>query len=81
MTLSLIRMVMAEPLTGHQDWMKSEVYRRKVDTQDELLDYIMDVFDHIKESQKALRWAKHHVLTQAAKCIDVDIGIFENVLY
>jgi hypothetical protein len=47
MTLSLIRLVMAVQLTGHQDWMKSEVYRRKVDTQHELLDYIMDVFDHI----------------------------------
>ena len=29
MTLSLIRLVMAIPLTGHQDWMKSEVYRKK----------------------------------------------------
>jgi hypothetical protein len=35
--------------------MKSEVYRRKVDIQDELLDQIMDVFAHIKESQEALR--------------------------
>jgi hypothetical protein len=61
--------------------MKSEVYRRKVDTQDELLYHITDVFAHIKESQEALRRAKCHVLTQVTKCTDVDGGIFENVLY
>jgi hypothetical protein len=61
--------------------MKSEVYRRKVDTQDELLDHIMDVIPHIKEHQDALRQATRHVLTQVAKCIYVDGGIFENVLY
>jgi hypothetical protein len=47
-----------------------------VDTQDELLDHIMDVFDHIKESQEALRWATRHVLTRVAKCIDADNGNF-----
>jgi hypothetical protein len=31
--------------------------------------------------QDALRRATRHVLTRAAKCIDVDGGIFENVLY
>jgi hypothetical protein len=31
------------------DWMKSEVYRRKVDTWDELLDRIMDAISRIKE--------------------------------
>jgi hypothetical protein len=32
-------------------WMKSEVYRRKVDTWDELLDRIMDAIARIKEPQ------------------------------
>jgi hypothetical protein len=32
-------------------WMKSEVYRRKVDTWDELLDRIMDATARIKERQ------------------------------
>ncbi|PNF31055.1 hypothetical protein B7P43_G17681 [Cryptotermes secundus] len=27
------------------------------------------------------RRATHHVLTRVAKCIDVDGGIFENILY
>jgi hypothetical protein len=61
--------------------MKSEVYGRKLDTRDELLDHIMDVIASIKERQVALRRAARHVLTLVAKCIDVDGGIFENVLY
>jgi hypothetical protein len=61
--------------------MKSEVYRTKVDTRDELLDHIMDVIARIKERQDTLRRTKRHVLTRVAKCIDVDAGIFENVLY
>jgi hypothetical protein len=60
--------------------MKSEVYRRKVDTWDELLDRIMDAIARIKEREDELRRATRHVLTRVAKCIDVDGGIFENVL-
>jgi hypothetical protein len=60
--------------------MKSEVYRRKVDTWDELLDRIMDATALIKERQNELRQATLHVLTRAAKCIVVDGGIFENLL-
>jgi hypothetical protein len=55
-------------------------YRRKVDTQDELLDHIMDVITRVKECPDALRQAASHVLIRVAKCIDVD-GIFKNVLY
>jgi hypothetical protein len=60
--------------------MKSEVYRRTVDTWDELLDRIMDAIARIKERQDDLRRATLHVLTRVAKCIDVDGGIFEKVL-
>jgi hypothetical protein len=59
---------------------KSEVYKRKVDTWDELLDRIMDAIARIKEGQDELRQATRHVLTQVAKCTDVDSGIFENLL-
>jgi len=52
-----------------------------VDTQDEVLDPIMDVIASIQELQDALRRAKPHTLTRTEKCIDVDRGIFENVLY
>jgi hypothetical protein len=61
--------------------MESEVYSIKVDTRDELLDLKMDVIASIKERQDALRRATCHVLTRAEKYIDVDRGIFENVLH
>jgi len=35
--------------------MKSDVYRRKVDTRDEMLNLIMDVIVRIEEHQDALR--------------------------
>jgi len=58
--------------------MKSEVYRKKVDTRDELLVNILDVIACIKERQDALRRTTHHVFTRVAKCIDVDGRIFEH---
>jgi hypothetical protein len=60
--------------------MKSEVYRRKVDTWDELLERVMDAVARMKEREDELRRAIRHVLTRVAKCIDVSGGIFENVL-
>jgi hypothetical protein len=60
--------------------MKSEVYRRKVETWYKLLDRIMDAIAHIKERHDELRRATRHVLTQVAKCIDADRGIFKNLL-
>ena len=60
--------------------MKSEVYRKKVDTRDELLFNILDVVACIKERQDALLRATRHVFTRVAKCIDLDNGIFEHLL-
>ena len=40
----------------------------------------MYVIVRIKEHQDALRWTTLHVVTQVAKCIDVDGGIFEHLL-
>jgi hypothetical protein len=60
--------------------MKSEVYRRTVDTWDELLDRIMDAIARIKERQDELRRATRHVLTRVAKYIDIDGGILKNLL-
>jgi hypothetical protein len=62
------------------DWLQSEVYRRKVDTWNKLLDRIMDAIALIKEPQDELRRTTRHVLTRVAKCIDVDGGIFENLI-
>jgi hypothetical protein len=44
-------------------------------------DRAMYVIAPIKERQDTLRRATRHVLTRVAKCIDVDGGIFGNVLY
>ena len=55
-------------------WIKSDVYRKKEDTRDELLDHIMDVIARIKEHQDALRQKTRHVLKRVAKCTDVDCG-------
>jgi hypothetical protein len=60
--------------------MKTEVYRRKVGTWDELLDRIMDAIARIKEFQDERRRPTLDVLTRVVKCIDVDGGIFENLL-
>jgi hypothetical protein len=60
---------------------KSEVYRRKVDKRDELLDHVMEVIARIKKRQGAQRRATRHFLTLVARYIDVDSGIFESVLY
>jgi hypothetical protein len=40
----------------------------------------MDAIACIKKRQDELRRATRHVLTQVAKCIDVDGGIFKNLL-
>jgi hypothetical protein len=60
--------------------MKSEVYRRHVDTRDELLDRIMDAIARIKEREDELRPTTRHVLTRVSKYTDVEGGIFENLL-
>ena len=60
--------------------MKSEMYRKKVDTRDELLVNVLDVIASIKERQDALRRTTRHVFTRVVKCIDVDGGIFEYLL-
>ena len=57
-------------------WMKSEVYKEKVNTRDELVARIMNSAALIKqESQDDLRRAK-----RVEKCIEVDCGIFEHLL-
>ena len=61
--------------------MKCEVHKTKVDTRDKSCDHIMYDIDSIKESCDALRRATRHVLTRFAKCMAVDGGILDNVLY
>jgi hypothetical protein len=44
-------------------------------------DRAMDVIARKTERQDALRRATRHFLTRVAEFIDIDGGIFENVLY
>jgi hypothetical protein len=59
--------------------MKSEVYKRKVDTRDELLAGLLDPTARIKKRADDLRRTACDFRTRVAKCIQVDCGILERV--
>jgi len=62
-------------------WMKSEVYKEKVNTRDELVARIVNCAAFIKqERQDDLRVATRAVAKRVEKCIEVDCGIFEHLL-
>jgi len=62
-------------------WMKSEVYREKVNTIDELVARVMNSAALMKqERQDDLRRATITVAKRVEKCIEVDGGIFEHLL-
>ena len=60
--------------------MKSEVYKRKVDTRDELLSRILDAADRINKHEDQLRRKTQDLCTSVTKCIESDGGIFEHLL-
>jgi len=61
--------------------MKSEVYKENVITRHELIARIMNSAALIKqERQDDLRRATRTVASRVEKCIEVDGGIFENLL-
>jgi len=61
---------------------KSEVYKEKVNTRDELVARIMDSAALIKqERQDDLRRATRTVAKRVENCIEVDGGIFEHLLW
>jgi len=62
-------------------WVKSEVYKDKVNTRDELVARIMNSAAIIEqERQDDLRRATRTVAKRVEKCIEVDGGIFEHFL-
>ena len=62
--------------------MKSEVYKEKVNTRDELVALIMNSAALIKqERQDDLSRATRTVAKRVEKCIEVDGGIFERLLW
>ena len=57
--------------------MKSEVYKEKVNTRDELVVRIMHSTALIKqERQDDLRWATRSIAKRVEKCTEVNGGIF-----
>jgi len=61
--------------------MKSEVYKEKLNTRDELVACITNSAALMKqERQDDLRRAKRTVARSVEKCIEVDGGIFERLL-
>ena len=62
-------------------WMKSEVYKEKANTTDELVARIMNSAALIRqERQDDLRIATRTVAKRVEKCIEVDGGSFEHLL-
>jgi len=62
-------------------WMKSEVYKEKVNTRDELVARIMNSAALTKqERQGDLRRATCSIAKKVKKCIECDGGIFEHLL-
>jgi len=60
--------------------MKSEVYKGKVNTRDELVARIMNSAAFIKpEHQDDLRTATRTVAKRVEKCNEIDGGIFEHL--
>jgi len=62
-------------------WLKSEVYKEKVNTRDELVARIMNSAAIIKqERQDDLKRAAHTIAKRVEKCTEIDGGIFEHLL-
>ena len=62
-------------------WMKSEVYKQKVNTRDELVARIMNSAAVIKQKrQDDLRRATRTVAKRVEKCTEVGGGIFEHLI-
>jgi len=62
-------------------WVKSEVYKDKVNTRYELVAHIMSSAALLKqERQDDLRRGTCTIVKRVEKCIEVDGGIFEHLL-
>jgi hypothetical protein len=58
--------------------MEGEIYKRKVDSRDELLARILDAAARIKKRENQLRRTTHDFRTRVEKYTEVDGAIFEN---
>jgi hypothetical protein len=60
--------------------MKSEIYKRRVDTRDELLVPVMDAVARIKKREDQLRQTTRHLRTRVTKFTEFGAGILEYLL-
>jgi hypothetical protein len=65
---------------GLWGWLKGEVYKRKLDTREELIARIFDAAILINKREVQLRRKTRDLRARVTKCIEVDGGIFENSL-
>ena len=61
--------------------MDSDFYKRNMDTPDDSLSRILDAATCINKREDQLRWTTRDLRTRVAKCIEVDGGIFEYLLW
>jgi len=61
--------------------MKMLVYKRKMDTRDELFARILDAAANVKKSEDQLRRTTRDLRTRAAKCTDGDSGDFSKIYF
>ena len=62
-------------------WKKSEVYKTKVDTPDELLARILVAASSMKKCEDQLRLSTRDLCTRVAECLEVDGGTFKSLLW
>jgi hypothetical protein len=60
--------------------MNREIYKRRLDTPDELLARILVVAARAKKSKYQLRRKTRDLHTRVAKCTEVDVGIVEHLM-
>lgn len=61
-------------------WFKNDVYKVKVDTRDALIRRIRNAALNIKERHESIRRATRAIRKRSRKCLEVNGGIFENLL-
>jgi hypothetical protein len=61
-------------------WMKSNIYKIKVDTRYKLLAPVLDAAVHIENSEDRQRRTTRNLHTRIAKCMEVNGGIFGRLL-
>jgi len=62
------------------DWIKSEIYKSRVDTRNELLPRILVAAASIEKHEDQLRRTTRDLQTRGAERNEVDGGIFERLL-